>query len=420
MSASADRRGRRRLLVGAAAGFAAACLPTPILAQQHSPVRLRRGINLYPWFSLTNEYPAPSINYAWPPYQQDRPTPTAQDLARLAEVGFDFVRIPVDPGPFMAFVGDRRADLLGSLEQAVDQVIAAGLSVVVNIQGNTATHYWRPETLVGSLSAPELPSLLSLVDAVARILGRKDATRIAIEPVNEPPQACGSSDWLTIQDELIATVRSAAPRVTYVATGACGSMIDGLVSLPAQALRKGGPTLFTFHFYEPYLFTHQGATWMGEAIYPTLNGVPWPASEGSLKKTLAAVRSRMRDTDLPSDQADAIFKASEEVLDVYFSADPAKWFVEKYLKQVDDWRIASGLEASDLLMGEFGALRTDSRYHGAAKADRARYVADVRRTAEEFGIAWAFWNLFDGFALTVEGSRRFDPAILEALGLSRS
>lgn len=420
MRASADRRGRRRLLKGAAAGLASAVLPAmPVLAQQR-PARLRRGINLFPWFSLTNEYPAPSIDYAWPPYQQDRPTPTRRDLDHLAEAGFDFVRIPVDPGPFMAFVGGRRADLLASLEEAVDQVLAAGLSVVVNLQANAATHYWRPETLVGSLKAPEFPSLLSLVDKVAGILGRKDAARVALEPVNEPPQACGAADWLTIQDELMATVRSAAPGVTYVATGACGSMIDGLVSLDPKTLSRGGPTLFTFHFYEPYLFTHQGAIWMSEIIYPTLNGVPWPASEGSLDRTLAAVRARLRAASLPSDQADAIFRASEEVLKVYFDADPARWFVEKYLKQVDDWRAAHGLDASDILMGEFGALRTDSRYFGAAAADRARYVADVRRTAETFGFAWSFWNLFDGFALTVEGSRRFDPAMLEALGLARS
>ena len=31
---------------------------------------------------------------------------------------------------------------------------------------------------------------------------------------------------------------------------------------------------------------------------------------------------------------------------------------------------------------------------------------------------WAFWNLFDGMGLTADdASRRFDPAIMEALGL---
>ena len=42
---------------------------SPALATSRPPLRLRRGINAWPWFSLTREYPAPRIDYAWPPFQ---------------------------------------------------------------------------------------------------------------------------------------------------------------------------------------------------------------------------------------------------------------------------------------------------------------------------------------------------------------
>ena len=131
-------------------------------------------------------------------------------------------------------------------------------------------------------------------------------------------------------------------------------------------------------------------------------------------------RARMDAAALAPDERKAIYAQTREALAVYFDADPAAWFVEKYFRQLDGWRAANGLLPSDLLLGEFGALRTDSRYRGGAPQDRARYIADVRRTAEGLGIPWAFWNLYDGFGLTAEGTRAFDPAILAALGKDRN
>ena len=54
----------------------------------------------------------------------------------------------------------------------------------------------------------------------------------------------------------------------------------------------------------------------------------------------------------------------------------------------------------------------------SAPADRARYVRDVRVSAEAQGFPWAFWNLFDSLGLLVDDvSRQLDPAMIEALGL---
>ena len=70
------------------------------------------------------------------------------------------------------------------------------------------------------------------------------------------------------------------------------------------------------------------------------------------------------------------------------------------------------------LLGEFGALRRDARYSGARAPDRARYVRDVRESAERFGFPWAFWCLFDGMGMMDERDRVLDPAMVSALGLN--
>jgi len=391
----------------------------PARADSAADLTLHRGVNAWPWFSLTREYPAPRTDYGLPPFQPERPVPTQRDLARLRAAGFDFLRLPVDPGPFLALSGAARAGLLRDLMDAVAAIRDADLAVVVNVQANGATHHWNPDNLYASPRAPLYPAYRGFVAELAGRLGAMWAGRIALEPVNEPPQACGATTWTALQDELLGLARREAAHLTLVAGGACGSMVPGLVALDPAPLARFAPLLFTFHFYEPYLFSHQGAPWMREPVYRALNAVPWPASAGSLERTLAAVRRRMdADTALAAPAKAEAYAITKAKLAEYFAAQPDRRFVAHHLSAVRDWADRHGIPAHRILMGEFGALRSDARYVAAGAADRARYIRDVRETAEADGFAWAFWNLFDGMGLMDDATRRFDPAIIDALGLA--
>lgn len=408
---------RRDLLLGTSATLALGAAATVVRAQPLS-WHIQRGVNLWPWFSLTREFPAPRRDYDWPPYQTQRPVPTQKDLQRLKAAGFDFVRLPIDPGPFLSFTGERRRLLIAGLRGAVSDIMGAGLTLVLNVQTNEATHYWNSRVLTVSRSAAEFPAYLKLIGDLAELLTEFPSDRVALEPVNEPPQACGAPEWLAVQRALLTTARTRAPNLTLVATGSCGSMVSGLTALDPRPLEILAPIIYTFHFYEPYLFSHQGAPWMGEPVYRALNDVPWPGNAGTLEKTLASVRKRMRTDDRAQDVKAAAYAETEKVLKVYFDSAPARPFVDSYLQQVADWGRQYGIEPSRILMGEFGALRSDDRYVASGAKDRARYVKDVRESAEHFGFPWAFWNLFDGMGIVTDDiSRRFDTAIMEALGV---
>ena len=378
----------------------------------------RRGVNAWPWFALTREFPAPRTDYDWPPFQSQRPVPTPADLTRLRAAGLDFIRLPVDPGPFLAADAGRRADLMAMLGAAVEAAVAADLGVIVNVQANGATHYWNPERMVSSTDAPEFPRYRAFVADVAGMLKDMAPGRVALEPVNEPPQDCSSEAWPKVQAALLTAARGSAKDLPIVVTGGCGSMVRGLTGLDPAPLAEFEPILFTFHFYEPYLFSHQGAPWMREPVYRALNNVPWPASAGSLEQTLASVRARLAEDTERSDEAKrAAYAETEKVLKVYFDAQPDRRFIDGYLKQVSDWADRHGIAPERIIMGEFGALRTDARYTAAPNPDRARYIADVRQSAEAAGFPWAFWDLFDGMGMMDDTTRALDPAMVEALGL---
>jgi hypothetical protein len=403
------RRAALALAAAALAGKAAPAAPAPLA--------LKRGVNAFPWLQLTREFPAPRRDYDWPPFQPERPVPTARDLAKLRAAGFDFIRLPVDPGPFLAAPARQRRALLDQLASAVALCGAQDLAVVVNVQANGATHYWTPARMTGATTAPEFPAYLGLVREIAALL---PPARAALEPINEPIGACASADTRAVRAALLEAARGAAPGLTLVASGGCGSLIQGLADFDPASVARFVPLIYTFHFYEPYLFTHQGASWMGERLYRTLAGVPWPASRGSYDATMRETRAQLdADLSLSPDARGAVLAETEKVMKVYFDAAPARPFIDGYLALADAWAKRHGIPNSQLLLGEFGVLRRDDGPFGARAPDRAAYVKDVRESAEAFGFPWAFWCLFDRMGLMDERDRTLDPAMLDALGLKR-
>jgi hypothetical protein len=106
------------------------------------------------------------------------------------------------------------------------------------------------------------------------------------------------------------------------------------------------------------------------------------------------------------------------VLAQYFDARPDRRYIDRHFARVTAWADRHAIARDRVLLGEFGALRTDERYVAAAAPDRARYIGDVRASCEAAGMPWAFWNFFDGMGLTVDDrTHAFDPAIASALGL---
>ena len=141
--------------------------------------------------------------------------------------------------------------------------------------------------------------------------------------------------------------------MTLIASGGCGSLIQGLDAFDPAPLERLAPILYTFHFYEPYLFTHQGAPWMSDPVYRSLTSVPWPGTEGSLDATLAMVRRTMAADAGVSEAAKAsAYEEAREKLRVYFDAKPSRPFIDGYLAKVGarplgpGWRRSSPFRSS--------------------------------------------------------------------------
>ena len=338
--------------------------------------RLRRGINLSHWFAQSNDYSEKHL----------REHTTRRDLELIKRLGFDHVRFTVEPAPLFdeARPSELRREHLRRLDAALDMMLTSGLAVVVDLHPSDEFKL-RLRTEDRFVSA-----LADFWRAFARHLARRDPERLFLEILNEP-MVEDPFRWMGIQARLAAAVRSGAPRHTIVATGPRWSAVDQLLLMEPLADRN---VVYSFHFYEPHTFTHQGATW-GADFWPYLKNLPYPSSPERVAPLLGTAG---RDS-------------AREALKDYGAQrwDAAR--VEREIALAAAWARRHGVA---LTCNEFGV------YRAFAPADaRLRWIADVRAALERHGIGWAMWDYAGGFGVAVRKDGRVEPdaGTAAALGL---
>ncbi|WP_162915223.1 glycoside hydrolase family 5 protein [Desertibaculum subflavum] len=383
-----------------------------------------RGINITRLFDTPKLQPGPARAYATPPFGPWRAQVTEAELVRLREAGFDFIRLPIDPGPLLALPEEVRS---AAIDQVFDFVAAArafDFGVVLDLHNRPDNREWNAAAILQSLEGDKFARLQRLVRDLAGRLAARNDPRLALELFNEPQRECvrrQGPDWTAFQPRLVAAARQAGPNVNLVITGGCWSSVDGLASLDVKPL---GPTRHLFlmiHFYEPHAFTHQGASW--SAPVRDLAGLDFPIRPAGREAARAATERAVAARKSLSDEArEKIRRSAEGSVENYHKRPVTPARIAERLKIAADWADRSGLSRRQVIVGEFGVLRTGG-IRAVADPDRARsaWLRAVVEASESLGFAWAVWG-YDGAFGIVESTRnrKLEPFILEALFGSRS
>jgi endoglucanase len=367
---------------GATGIRSSSALKVPLTHEKQSTLtmrfgRLRRGINLSHWFSQ-------AVNYSQSHLETHT---TAQDIALIKSMGFDHVRFPIEPAPLLSETPDPsnlNTTYLRHVDNALDMILAAGLAVVVDI------HPGDEFKLRMSRDERNFEAFVKFWRAFASHLSKRNPEFVFLEVINEPMVEDGYR-WLGMQGKLIAAIRASAPNHTIIVGGHRWS---GLYEMLFLEPYSDPNIIYNFHFYEPFTFTHQGATWAGPNL-PFYKNVPYPSTPEAVKVLLDTVQD-----------------------------DPARYILLRYGE--DNWnanRIERELSAAAvwaakhrifITCNEFGAFR---RY--AKASDRAAWLRDMRLALEKHGIGWTMWDYAGGFAVInkTNGRAERDPEQLKALGL---
>jgi endoglucanase len=359
----------RRALLAAPALLPAAALGAP---RPEVTAALARGLNITNWFRFPrNGSAAPQPAYVPP-----------ATLSRLRQGGVTCLRITVTPEVMRADAGRPHPEMLQVLHQAIAQVLDAGMAVLV-------APYLRNRPI--GRDANERAAFLTFTLHLAGTLKRFPPNRAVAEVLNEPaiPDA---EAWAALQSEAVEKLRDALPRHAILASGTDWGSVGGLLKLERL---PDANLLYSFHFYEPVLFTGQGMEFMGEPM-----------------RAISALRYPTGDAASCRAEAQGAHDRARDVL---------RWFcTEGY----DGAKLAARIEAAaawgeragaPLFCGEFGVSPA------APRASRLAWFRDLRAALDAQRIGWALWGWDDAFGLrtatAADGAPVIDQAVASALGL---
>jgi endoglucanase len=209
-------------------------LTPPIIAPTS---HLGRGIN------LGNKLEAPSEGEWGAPVE-------AWMLPTIAQGGFATVRIPIRWSGHAATAQPYAIDptFMDRVTWVVDQALSAGLTAVLNVH-----HYQE----IFTDPARERDRFLALWRQIsARFRDYPEA--LVFEILNEPNTNLTAQLWNVFLRDALAVIRQGNPdRWVVVGTAEWG----GIGAMDRLELPDDDRLIFTFHYYEPFEFTHQGAEW---------------------------------------------------------------------------------------------------------------------------------------------------------------
>jgi endoglucanase len=333
----------------------------------------------------------PGVNFSrWWDRNGGESAPERWVPRRAAFLGFGHVRLPVPPEKLMleevrVVLSRHRMDVLA---RDVGRILSEGLSVIVDIH---PTESFK----VRLFAEPGLEERFTAFWYVlAKSLSRFDPDRVLLEVLNEPGGPPDPRVWQAMQGRLVSTIRAGAQEHTIVACGAGPSSIGDLGALAPY----GDPNVvYSFHFYSPMIFTHQGAAWSGRP-FDRVRNVPFPLSIDTIK----AVANELTSVE---DRTTVRREALSQ-------RDWDQAAIAALAAEAGDW---SALHGRPVICTEFGAFRDG----GAPRADRIRYIAAVRQALDSSAAAWSHWDYSGGFGVLERraGWWRPDEEVLGALGL---
>ncbi|MFC3069204.1 glycoside hydrolase family 5 protein [Phenylobacterium soli] len=378
-------------------------------------------MNLHQPMNWARLAPGQSDRYAAQPFSDPQHALSEVDVNAIRSAGFDFVRLTIDPGPFLQLTDKDLANLDDLLLARVQQLLRANLTVIVDFHPNPQVKAYAPDAFVGR-GDPDVPRAhLQMLQRLAPRLAALDRCHVLLEPLNEPPSAAnakGAADWQAELEAQYSAVRAVAPQLRLVLPGGQAGWISGLVRLDPRPFRADRNVLYTFHYYFPFEFTNQSNPAM-PWVAP-LAELRYPARRTSLVESLNESRRRLARSKLSAqDQRRELMRAAR-IATAYWRSGFGPATISRDFEQVAAWARRNGVAPDQILLGEFGVVRNDGPYAGAADPDREAWLTDVRREAERRGYSWAIWQYRGTGGMGIAEATRgydIDPMVVRALGL---
>jgi endoglucanase len=291
-------------------------------------------------------------------------------VQKLAAAGFRSLRLPIDLDLYVASTSGSGSSLAVTVSDDLWQVLDAfdtwtqthGLSLTID--------YHQYGTLPDVANPDSVQTAVLMWDQVAAHFSKNAREDLFFELMNEPELSFGGTDptqteWGAIAERMVSAIRAQDTVHTIIFGDVEWYGIDKLVS---RNPLSDANVIYAFHDYEPFIFTHQGASW---ANLGAAHDLPYPYDPARWSQYYAALG----------------FNASMEpwllsALRSYYR-DGSRAAIRNHIVSAKRWAVTHNVP---VICNEFGAYDATSQL-----ADRARYYSDMVDVFQELQIPWQQW-----------------------------
>jgi len=344
------------------------------IASHHTPAYraaklFRRGANLG--------------DYLEAPRGRSQITVSADEFAQMKREGFDHVRVPIGwhqyAGPAPDFILE--PEIFSRVDFVVTNALKNKLAVIINI------HHFNALDLAPSNATPEFLAIWSQIAAHYQ----KFPPPLAFELDNEPHAKATTAVMNPIYAQTIEEIRRTNPhRTIFVEPGDWGNIGE----LKNLVLPPDDNVIVSVHCYDPFFFTHQGATWTSGATPVTNIIFPGPPAQPLVPDPTLHLKGSLRSW---IEQYNTLPREKNPSGPLAFTGK---------LKYVRAWSDYYGRPAH---LGEFGAFTR------ADEQSRVNFYSAFRRAAEQQKLGWCIWDWSAGFRYWDKTNGRPVPGMHDAL-----
>jgi endoglucanase len=329
---------------------------------------VKRGTNVAHWLSQSNRRGTEREQFF-----------VESDVEKIAGMGFDHIRLPIDEVQMWDENGNRHEDAFQLMINCINWCKEYNLKVIVDVHIIRSHYFLAEEKPLWTVPA-EQEKFYNLWRDLSKALNQFPNSHVAYELMNEAV-ADDPEQWNDLIANTVKALRELEPERTIVIGSNRWQSVDTFDELKVS---ENDPNiLLSFHYYEPMMLTHLLASWTNYRNYP--GPVHYPGI-------------------LVTDQE---FKNLPDSLKTVAEGSHGRVFNKEIILEMWQKPINKAKELGlPLYCGEFGV------YNKAPEEDRLRWYKDIIQLFEENGIGYANWNYkSSAFGVVDEDGKRFENLI---------
>ncbi|MBS4043551.1 MAG: cellulase family glycosylhydrolase [Chitinophagaceae bacterium] len=309
------------------------------------------------------------FEHTWKPSESLLKTDVTPTLKEIAHHGFTTVRLPIALDSFLnPNSSNIRPELLSKLKEIYFTCYNLKLKLILSY------HYGFLNN--DNLTQKNINHVSWIWKQVQQHFKGHGYDYLFFELYNEPTLT--TENWKNTCEKLVSYLRHEDENRFYIVGG---TNYNGLNDLMNLGKLKDNKLIYTFHFYEPYIFTHQGADWTNNKTY--MKGFPYPYK----KRKMPNMSKEAKGTTVEKDYNKYYYEATKE-------------YINDRINQIANYCQKNNMT---LICTEAGVIEF------ADETSRVNYLRDITQSMYQYNIPVMLWDYDQNFSIKKDSTNLLKP-----------